>query len=105
MIFVIELLLLIYLQLIVIYRSDAARFGQPLLWPSFSFPTPWADTMNPNTLFNFLDEGITNRRDQFGFITQCLLTPRFADIIVNVFSRCCVVFATKKINKPLFQPR
>lgn len=73
-------------QLIVIYRSDAARFGQPLLWPSFSFPTPWADTMNPNILFNFLDEGITNRRDQFGFITQCLLTPRFADIIVNVFT-------------------
>ncbi|XP_066255154.1 PI-PLC X domain-containing protein 3-like isoform X2 [Euwallacea similis] len=73
-------------ELIVIYRSDAARFGQPLLWPSASFPTPWADTMDPNTLFNYLDEAITNRTDQVSLITQCILTPSLADIIGNIFT-------------------
>ncbi|XP_066140338.1 PI-PLC X domain-containing protein 3-like isoform X1 [Euwallacea fornicatus] len=73
-------------QLIVIYRSDAARFGQPLLWPSASFPTPWADTMDPNTLFNYLDEAIANRTDQASLITQCILTPSLSDIIGNIFT-------------------
>ncbi|XP_066140339.1 PI-PLC X domain-containing protein 3-like isoform X2 [Euwallacea fornicatus] len=73
-------------ELIVIYRSDAARFGQPLLWPSASFPTPWADTMDPNTLFNYLDEAIANRTDQASLITQCILTPSLSDIIGNIFT-------------------
>ncbi|KAH1025206.1 PI-PLC X domain-containing protein 3 [Dendroctonus ponderosae] len=73
-------------QLIVVYRSNAAHFGQPLLWPSASFPTPWADTMDPNILFNFLDEGIGNRTDHVGFITQCILTPSLADILGNMFT-------------------
>ncbi|CAG9767096.1 unnamed protein product [Ceutorhynchus assimilis] len=73
-------------QIIIIYRSDAARFGQPLLWPSDSFPTPWADTMESNTLFNFLDDAIKDRTDHVGFITQCILTPKLSDILANIFT-------------------
>lgn len=73
-------------QIIVIYRSDAARFGQPLLWPSASFPNPWADTMDPNTLFNYLDDAIKIRPVHVGFVTQCILTPSLADVLGNMFS-------------------
>ncbi|KAF7270958.1 hypothetical protein GWI33_016115 [Rhynchophorus ferrugineus] len=73
-------------QVIVIYRSDAARFGQPLLWPSASFPNPWADTINPNVLFNKLDKGIKERSPEVAFITQCILTPNFTDILSNLFN-------------------
>ena len=73
--------------MIVIYRSDAARFGQPLLWPSVSFPNPWADTMDPNILFNYLDESIRERPEHVGFITQSILTPSLSDILENMFSK------------------
>ncbi|XP_050298062.1 PI-PLC X domain-containing protein 3-like isoform X2 [Anthonomus grandis grandis] len=70
-------------QVITVYRSDAARFGQPLFWPSASFPTPWANTIDHNALFNFLDDKIKDRKDNVGFITQIVLTPTLTDILFN----------------------
>lgn len=43
--------------------------------------------MDPNTLFNYLDEGIKDRSEHVGFITQCILTPSLADILGNMFSK------------------
>ncbi|XP_050298063.1 PI-PLC X domain-containing protein 3-like isoform X3 [Anthonomus grandis grandis] len=70
-------------EVITVYRSDAARFGQPLFWPSASFPTPWANTIDHNALFNFLDDKIKDRKDNVGFITQIVLTPTLTDILFN----------------------
>ncbi|KAJ8924548.1 hypothetical protein NQ315_000696 [Exocentrus adspersus] len=73
-------------QVITIYRSDAARFGQPLLWPSSTFPTPWPDTVSTDDLFAALDEGIKTRSSAVGFVSQCVLTPSLAFILKNPFS-------------------
>lgn len=62
-------------QVVAIYRSDAARFGQPLLWPSACFPTPWANTDSVSKLIAFLVDKLQNRNNLVGFISQCVLTP------------------------------
>ncbi|XP_018574666.1 PI-PLC X domain-containing protein 3 [Anoplophora glabripennis] len=71
-------------QVIAVYRSDAARSGQPLLWPSASFPTPWPDTVSMDDLFTTLDEGIKTRSSAVGFVSQCILTPSVSFIIKNL---------------------
>ncbi|KAJ8971005.1 hypothetical protein NQ314_000922, partial [Rhamnusium bicolor] len=71
-------------QVIAIYRSDAARFGQPLLWPSKSFPNPWPDTVSIPDLITDLDEGIQKRPLSVGYISQCVLTPTVSFIFKHL---------------------
>ncbi|GLV41682.1 uncharacterized protein CBL_13379 [Carabus blaptoides fortunei] len=81
-------------QVIVIYRSDAARFGQPLLWPAASWPTPWPNTISINKLFTTLDENLKSRSASKGYVSQCLLTPTTWFVCKHVFgtlkSECAV---------------
>ncbi|XP_060522263.1 PI-PLC X domain-containing protein 3 isoform X2 [Cylas formicarius] len=73
-------------QVITVYRSDEARFGQPLLWPSANFPNPWPNTYNQTDLFNDLDSGLKSRSLSVGFVSQCILTPSLSYIFKNLFS-------------------
>lgn len=74
-------------QVIVIYRSDAARFGQPLLWPAASWPTPWPNTISISKLFTTLDENLKSRSASKGYISQCLLTPTTWFVCKHVFGK------------------
>lgn len=62
-------------QVICIYRSDQARFGQPLFWPADSFPTPWPNTDSIPKLISTLDENMKNKDGTRGYVSQCVLTP------------------------------
>ncbi|XP_044252421.1 PI-PLC X domain-containing protein 3 isoform X3 [Tribolium madens] len=73
-------------QAIVVYRSDAARFGQPLLWPSGCFPTPWANTDSIPELIAFLNDTLKQRDPQMGYISQCILTPSTCFVLTHLFS-------------------
>ncbi|XP_060522265.1 PI-PLC X domain-containing protein 2 isoform X3 [Cylas formicarius] len=73
-------------EVITVYRSDEARFGQPLLWPSANFPNPWPNTYNQTDLFNDLDSGLKSRSLSVGFVSQCILTPSLSYIFKNLFS-------------------
>ncbi|RZC35094.1 PI-PLC X domain-containing protein 3 [Asbolus verrucosus] len=87
-------------QVVAIYRSDAARFGQPLLWPSACFPTPWANTVSISKLINFLDDRLRNRNSSVGFISQCVLTPSgwfvFKHLFSSLKSKCFVPLEKEK---------
>lgn len=74
-------------QVIVVYRSDAARFGQPLLWPSSCFPTPWANTDSIPELISFLDDTLKQRDPLMGYISQCILTPSSCFVVTHLFSK------------------
>ncbi|CAH0564324.1 unnamed protein product [Brassicogethes aeneus] len=73
-------------QIITIYRSEALRFGQPFLWPSSSFPTPWPNTVSKENLFQYLDNGLAHRDNNIGYISQCILTPSNRFIFFNILS-------------------
>lgn len=74
-------------QVIVIYRSDAARFGQPLLWPAASWPTPWPDTISTTKLITFLDDTLKTRQATKGFVSQCVLTPSTWFVCKHLFGK------------------
>lgn len=61
-------------QVAVVYRSDNAQ-KFPLLWPSYSFPNPWANTDDAGKLLMKLDEFLKRRHEDKAFISQCILTP------------------------------
>lgn len=76
------------------YRSDAARCGQPLLWPSASFPSPWPNTVVIPNLIGKLNEYLRCRCYNVGFVSQCVLTPTTWFVCKNIYSslkRRCVV--------------
>lgn len=89
-------------QVISVYRSDAARFGQPLLWPSNSFPNPWPNTVSKSSLFESLHRGLSNRPSGSAHISQCVLTPPGWFIFQNLFSslkkQCAVKLEESKSN-------
>jgi len=81
-------------QVIVIYRNDAAA-GVPVYWPSNSWPTPWPETTVISTMIAFLEEKITFRPIDTGFVTQCVLTPD-----VKFFLKHCFSSLEEKCGKP-----
>jgi hypothetical protein len=87
-------------QVVAIYRSDAARFGQPLLWPSACFPTPWANTDSVSKLIAFLVDKLQNRNNLVGFISQCVLTPTpwfiFKHLLSCLKNQCLVPLEKEK---------
>lgn len=74
-------------QVICIYRSDAARFGQPLLWPSKSWPTPWPNTDSIPKLLHKLDNDLKFKREYTGYVSQCVLTPQKTFVIKHMFGK------------------
>ncbi|CAH1160288.1 unnamed protein product [Phaedon cochleariae] len=89
-------------QVICIYRSDAARFNQSLLWPSASFPTPWPNKISAVELFQALDNGLEKRSPNFAYISQCILTPSAWFILKHLFSnlkeKCAVDFDNDRLE-------
>ncbi|KAK9708818.1 hypothetical protein QE152_g26995 [Popillia japonica] len=81
-------------QVIVIYRSDKARFNEPFLWPGASFPSPWPDTVSPTDLITQLSDDINRRPLRIAFVSQCVLTPTCNFIFRNLFgslkSKCVI---------------
>ncbi|CAH1984240.1 unnamed protein product [Acanthoscelides obtectus] len=89
-------------EVIAVYRSDAARFGQPMFWPSCSFPNPWPNTVSTTKLFAVLDYGLKNRKPNNSYISQCILTPSYGFIITHLFStlkqKCATDFEKQKLD-------
>ncbi|KAF2883348.1 hypothetical protein ILUMI_22850 [Ignelater luminosus] len=83
-------------QVIIVYRSDMARFQQPNLWPSASFPSPWPQTVSKRELITKLDEGIAGRPNNTSFISQFVLTPTNWFVTKHLFSTL-----RKQCAKPL----
>ncbi|XP_072388889.1 PI-PLC X domain-containing protein 3-like [Diabrotica undecimpunctata] len=89
-------------QVICVYRSDAARFGQPLLWPSRTFPNPWPNTISKRYLFEYLHNGLKNRPIDTAYITQCILTPPgwfiFKHLYCSLKKTCGIKFEEPRSN-------
>ena len=70
-------------QIIVIYRNEIARVERDV-WPSGLWPTPWPNTVNPQTLVDFLDVRLRSRIPDIGFVSQCLLTPDTRYVLLHM---------------------
>ncbi|XP_066139925.1 PI-PLC X domain-containing protein 3-like [Euwallacea fornicatus] len=88
-------------QVLVVYRDDR-QSGQPLLWPSDSFPTPWYNTLNSTYLISKLTEGLGTRSPSSGYISQLVLTPQVSDILEGLLTtleqKCAVDFQPARIE-------
>lgn len=89
-------------QIILIYRSDAARFGQTLLWPSAWWPSPQPDAVSATKLLSFLDHTLKCRDPRTGLVSRCVLTPTPCFIIThwcsNLKSKCATAFEKNKLR-------
>lgn len=88
-------------QVICIYRSDAARFGQPLLWPSASWPTPWPNTDSISALIRDLNIIVDKRSPEIGHVSQCILTPQTSLVAKNLWSKIFIVIFLNLLLKHL----
>lgn len=59
-------------RVLVIYRYGIVP---EQFWPSDSWPTPWPNQCNLQKLEKYLDFSLTQRSQDTGFVTQCVLTP------------------------------
>lgn len=84
-------------QIVVIYRNPmtANEFFRPN-----DFPTPWPNATNIDSLKNYLENRITMRSPEQGFVTQCVLTPD-ANFIVPRFYSTLRKKCAKKVDKDL----
>lgn len=81
-------------QIILIYRAHYSRSNQQYLWPSFTFPTPWPQTISQTDLFDKLNRGIATRLQSFAYVSQCVLTPTngfVAKKLLSTLKKTCVV--------------
>ena len=81
-------------QIIVVYRTHFQQRDQPFLWPSFSFPTPWPQTVSKTHLFEKLNHGLAHRSLTIGYVSQCVLTPTNTFVLKRLFStlkKSCVL--------------
>lgn len=69
-----------------VYRDSDTQSAEDFLWPSASYPTPWYDTTNTTYLISSLDESLTDRSNNIGYISQLVLTPSVDYIIEHVLS-------------------
>lgn len=78
-------------QVILIYRN-AAGHGDPKLWPSKYWPTPWPQTTSVQSMISFLKKGLARRPSNAGYVTQCVLTPNTWFVVQhplsNLLNRC-----------------
>ncbi|XP_026822274.1 PI-PLC X domain-containing protein 3 [Rhopalosiphum maidis] len=58
-------------QVIIIYRHSQ----NDIFWPSSHWPTPWPQTTSYKKLIGFLECGLKERKQNAGYVTQCLFTP------------------------------
>ncbi|XP_055592727.1 PI-PLC X domain-containing protein 3 [Uranotaenia lowii] len=71
-------------QILIVYRSDACvneRF-----WLSQDWPTPWPNEVNVKQLRQYLDESLTQRKPDTGYVSQCVLTPSVRFIVPRFMS-------------------
>lgn len=60
-------------QVLIVYRSDACVNDR--FWLSQDWPTPWPNEIKVKQLRQYLDEKLSQRNPDTGFVTQCVLTP------------------------------
>jgi hypothetical protein len=73
-------------QIFIYYRDERARMQNPVLWPSRCLPNPWPNTMSCQTLFNFLNQNISDRPLNSMFVSQGILTPSNTYVKLHFFS-------------------
>lgn len=75
-------------QVIIIYRHSQ----DDIFWPSSYWPTPWPQTTSYKKLIEFLECGLKKRKQNAGYVTQCLFTPDVKFIMRNFYlnlQSCC----------------
>jgi len=73
---------------IIIYRHSQ----DDIFWPSSYWPTPWPQTTSYKKLIEFLECGLKKRKQNAGYVTQCLFTPDVKFIMRNFYlnlQSCC----------------
>lgn len=78
-------------QVILIYRHPMGH-GDSQLWPSQYWPTPWPETTSVKNMISFLQNGLSHRPSNAGYVTQCVLTPNTWFVIrhplSNLLNKC-----------------
>lgn len=75
--------------MIIIYRHATQ---DNLFWPSSYWPTPWPETTSFKKLIQFLENGLKERKQNAGYVTQCLFTPDDKYVFRHFYSNlknCC----------------
>lgn len=85
-------------QIVIIYRSQEARGYK--YWSNFQFPTNWAKCASIPRLFSTLDDGIALRPQDYGYVSQCVLTPNAWFLITRLFTSLRTV-CVNELQKPL----
>lgn len=70
---IMKLYIIYYLQVIIIYRHNNVQ--DDIFWKSSHWPTPWPQTTSYKKLIQFLERGLKQRKQNAGYVTQCLFTP------------------------------
>lgn len=70
-------------QIIIIYRH-AHMANNHIFWPSYSWVTPWPNKLKVDELLEYLDNGIANRMEGVGYVTQGILTPTIKYVIFHL---------------------
>lgn len=71
-------------QILIIYRHHTTR-DNDIFWPSGIWPTPWPNKVKVNELIDYLNKGLSARKDGMGFVSQGILTPTPKHIALHVF--------------------
>ncbi|VVC40810.1 Phosphatidylinositol-specific phospholipase C, X domain,PLC-like phosphodiesterase, TIM beta/alpha-barrel [Cinara cedri] len=77
-------------QVIIIYRHNNIK--DDIFWPSSHWPTPWPQTTSYKKLIHFLECGLKQRKQNAGYVTQCLFTPDIKFILRYFYlnlQTCC----------------
>ncbi|KXJ75575.1 PI-PLC X domain-containing protein 3 [Aedes albopictus] len=85
-------------QILIVYRSDACVNDR--FWLSQDWPTPWPNEVNVKQLRQYLDESLTQRNPDAGFVSQCVLTPSVRYIVPRFMSSLRATCA-KEVDKKL----
>lgn len=74
--------------MIIIYRHN---IQDEIFWPASRWPTPWPQTTSYKKLITFLECGLKQRKQNKGYVTQCLFTPDVKYILrhINLNLRTC----------------
>lgn len=91
-------------QVLVIYRYRGKINRQ--FWMSFQWPTPWPNTINTTKLKEFLDDALTKRPADVGYVSQCVLTPTTSYIVPRFLSslrRTCAASVNTNLSKWIAQ--
>ncbi|XP_055710891.1 PI-PLC X domain-containing protein 3 [Phlebotomus papatasi] len=87
-------------QLLIIYRNHQAQFVQSF-WTAEDWPTPWPNQTNVSKLKDYLEQSLSMRSPQQGFVTQCVLTPNISYTVPRFFSSLQRTCARKVFRKLL----